>query len=85
MAISSCWYSLAVINRDRSGCDLACAARLLQADEATPSPPSILHKRAKDTCSCASNSMGEAVAAWNAVKQLDAPKTYRAWLKARKP
>jgi len=28
---------------------------------------------------------GEAVAAWNALKKLDTPKTYQAWLKARKP
>ncbi len=29
--------------------------------------------------------MGEAVAAWNALKKLDTPKTFQAWLKARKP
>src|SRR5579863_8313796 len=28
---------------------------------------------------------GEAIAAWNALKKLDTPKTYQAWLKARKP
>ncbi len=28
---------------------------------------------------------GEAIAAWNALKKLDAPKTYQAWLKAQKP
>jgi hypothetical protein len=28
--------------------------------------------------------MSEAIAAWNALKKLDAPKTYRAWLKVRK-
>jgi hypothetical protein len=28
---------------------------------------------------------GEAIAAWNALKKLDTPKTYEAWLKARKP
>jgi hypothetical protein len=27
----------------------------------------------------------EAIAAWNALKKLDTPKTYQAWLKARKP
>jgi len=27
----------------------------------------------------------EAIAAWNALKKLDAPKTYQAWLKAQKP
>jgi hypothetical protein len=29
--------------------------------------------------------MGEAIAAWNVLKKLDTPKTYQAWLKARKP
>jgi hypothetical protein len=29
--------------------------------------------------------MGDAIAAWNVLKKLDAPKTYQAWLKARKP
>ena len=28
---------------------------------------------------------GEAAAAWNALKKLDTPKTYQAWLKAQKP
>ena len=28
--------------------------------------------------------MSEAIAAWNVLKKLDAPKTYRAWLKSRK-
>jgi hypothetical protein len=28
--------------------------------------------------------MREAIAAWNAVKKMDVPKTYRAWLKSRK-
>jgi hypothetical protein len=30
-------------------------------------------------------SMSEAIAAWNALKKLDAPKTYQAWVKTRKP
>jgi hypothetical protein len=30
-------------------------------------------------------SMSEAIAAWNALKKLDAPKTYPAWVKTRKP
>lgn len=29
--------------------------------------------------------LSEAVAAWNALKKMDAPKTYQAWLKAQKP
>jgi hypothetical protein len=29
--------------------------------------------------------MDEAIAAWNVLKKLDTPKTYQAWLKARKP
>src|SRR5215831_10749175 len=29
--------------------------------------------------------MREAIAAWNAVKKMDVPKTYQAWLKTRKP
>jgi len=29
--------------------------------------------------------MGEAIAAWNVVKEFDTPKTYQAWLTARKP
>jgi hypothetical protein len=29
--------------------------------------------------------MSEAIAAWNAVKKMDVPKTYQAWLKVRKP
>jgi len=29
--------------------------------------------------------MGEAIAAWNVLKELDTPKTYQAWLKAQKP
>ena len=28
---------------------------------------------------------GEAIAAWNALKKLDTPKTYRAWVKAQEP
>ncbi len=29
--------------------------------------------------------MSEAIAAWNVLKKLDTPKTYQAWLKAKKP
>jgi hypothetical protein len=29
--------------------------------------------------------MSEAIAAWNALKKLDVPKTYRAWLTTQKP
>ena len=28
---------------------------------------------------------GEAIAAWNALKKLNTPKTYHAWLKAQEP
>ena len=29
--------------------------------------------------------MSEAIAAWNALKKMDVPKTYQAWLKTQKP
>jgi len=29
--------------------------------------------------------MSEAIAAWNALKKMAAPKTYQAWLKTQKP
>jgi hypothetical protein len=29
--------------------------------------------------------MSEAIAAWNALKKMDVPKTYQAWLEVRKP